>query len=123
MHRMGIWLIALALVFNGVATYAWDDPSGPAATMVQMHDGGIAVVACNVTSDGLAAVVAGGGEHQGGAHNHLKCCATCTVPSVIPAVTAIPVTFAYQAAVFYTAQPHLVGHSVALDPGIPKSIV
>lgn len=123
MHRMGIWLIALALVFNGAATYAWDSPSGPIAAIAQVHDDGTAAVACNVNSDEFVAVAAGSDQHQSGAHHHPKCCGTCTVPSLIPAVAAVPVTFSYRAAVFHTASHHLIGHPVALDPDIPKSVV
>jgi hypothetical protein len=121
---MGIWLIALALVFNGVVTYTWNNsPSAPVA-IVQDHHGGTDTVDCDVHSDDAVAMAEHSGQTQRGQmHNHLKCCATCTGVSLLPAVSAVPVSFSYRAAVFHTAQHDLVGHLVALDPDIPKSIV
>ena len=123
MYRMGIWLIALALVFNGVTVSSWNGPSGISTAVAQDHDNGADAVACIVTSDDDLATAPDAGQTHKVRHNHLKCCWTCNVASLLPNVATIPVTFSYRGTIFYMAQRHLVGHLVALDPDIPKSIV
>lgn len=122
MYRLGIWLIALALVFNGAEAYAWDNsPAVPSAATQDHHDM-IGGVDCDVQPGDAVAVA----DHPGTAHqhdNHLRCCGTCNVASLLPNVAVIPVTFSYRAAVFHAAHEYLVGHPVVLDPEIPKSIV
>ena len=56
-------------------------------------------------------------------HDHLKCCVACNLVSLVPNVAAIPVAFSYTNTAFDAAQHELVGHLVALDPGIPKPLV
>lgn len=120
---MGIWLIALALVFNGVTMSSWNGPPRVSAAMAQGHHDGVDLAARSTASDHDTAIATDAGQTRSVRHNHLKCCWTCNIPSLLPNVTTVPVTFSYRAAVFYVAQRHLVGHPVALDPGIPKSIV
>lgn len=123
MYRIGIWLIALALVFNGAAAYAGNYFSGVPATIAQHHHDAADAVDTHVHSADAVTVGENSGQTHGGMHNHVKCCTICTVVSMLPAVAAVPATFAYKAAVFHTAQHALVGRPVALDPDIPKSIV
>ena len=120
MYRFGIWLIAFALVFNGmVAAYALNDgPSLPAAATHENHG---SVAHHDRARDRVA--VTDTGQTHGAAHDHLKCCGHCNVVSLLPGVVAIPVTFSYATPCFPAAQPHLVGHLVPLDPEIPKSAV
>lgn len=56
-------------------------------------------------------------------HTCLKCCGVCTAVSSMPALSATPVIFSAALISFRTGEAHLTGHVVALDPGIPKSIV
>lgn len=121
MYRLGIWVIALALVVNGVAGYAWADaPRAPAAVAYDHHD----AASRQGHANGAAAVAADAGQTHGRVHHHLRCCGVrCNVVPLVPGVVAIPVTLSFAAVVYPTAQPRLVGHLVALDPEIPKSAV
>ena len=128
MYRFGTWLIALALVFNGAAMIAWNGAPMAAGAIAQLQHAQIQpadddAMQCDANRGAAAVVARHSGQTHGPAHDHLKCCGTCTVASVLPAVAAIPVAFSYRGAVFHVTQPHLVGHLVALDPDIPKSIV
>lgn len=121
MYRLGIGLIAFALVFNGVAAaYALNDAPGLPAVAAHEHHGG---VAHRDHAHDRVAVAADAGQTHGGMQDHLKCCGRCNFVSLLPGSVAIPVTFSYATVSFPKAQPHLVGHIVALDPGIPKSVV
>ncbi|MFG1465916.1 hypothetical protein V5F77_23845 [Xanthobacter sp. DSM 24535] len=77
---------------------------------------------CVAHADHAAAGVKHGGRHHDPLHNHLKCCARCSMVSLLPGVTAVPLALAYADAIFYTTQHDLVGRPVALDPHIPKPI-
>lgn len=128
MSRMGIWLIVLALVFNGVSAYAQIGPSVELTAMTQgqaasgreaaIHEA-VADMDC---ADHMAAGATHGGHHQGPLHNHLRCCARCSMVSLLPTAILLPATFASRDAVFYTAQHDLVGLTVASDPHIPKPL-
>ena len=123
MYRLGIWLMALALVFNGAAAYAWNDFPDAVTAVAQDHHDGAEAIACNVTSDDGMTTAADVGQTQGAKHDHLKCCGTCNVVSLAPKVDVMPATFSYRAVSFRMTKHDLVGHLVALDPDIPKSIV
>lgn len=122
MYRLGIWLVALALVVNGVAGHAWADaPRAPAAVASDHHDG---AASRHGHADVAAAVAADTGQSRGPVHHHLRCCGVrCNVVPLVPGLVAIPVTLSFAAVAYPTAQPRLVGHLVALDPEIPKSAV
>ena len=127
---MGIWLIVLTLVFNGVSAYAQLDPSDAPTAMTQglmssghdasSHEARTHDLDC---ADHLVTGPAHGGHHHGLVHNHLKCCARCSMVSLLPGAILVPATFPSGNAVFYTAQHDLVGHAVAGDPHIPKPAV
>lgn len=121
MYRFVVWLIALALVVNGAVGFAWADAPGvPPAVAHGHHDG---VVGHQDDTDHIAGPAADAGQAHGLAHDHFKCCGWCNVVSLLPGIVAIPVTFFYATILFGTTQRDLVGHFVALDPGIPKSAV
>ena len=120
---MGIWLIALALVFNGVATYAWNDAPGMAAAVTQDHHHGAEAADRHVHPHDAVVDAVDFSQTQLPVHNHLKCCGTCNVVSLAADVSVVPVTFSYRAASFWTVKHFLVGYLAALDPDIPKSIV
>lgn len=122
MYQLGIWMIVLALVFNGAPTLALNDGSGvPTVAAHSLHDEA-AEVECN-TQAGHVAVSAEACQVQRAAHDHLNCCWICNVVAVLPGVFAAPVKFSYATVTFHTAQFDLVGHPVALDPDIPKIVV
>ncbi len=123
MHRLGIWLMALALVFNGVTVYAWSDAAGVVAAIAQDHHDSAEASECDVHSADVVAGAVDSGQAQHPMHNHLKCCGTCNIVSLAPNVAVIPVTFSFRMASFRKTHHDLVGHPVALDPDIPKSIV
>ena len=120
MYRLGIWLIAFAFVFNGAGSYAAINLAMPLPLTAQGHHGSVA----DARSDqhGVAAATEHGQVHKHG-RNGLNCCRTCNGASVLPDVAAISALLSYDVVTFGTRQQDLVGHSVALDPGIPKTIV
>ncbi len=127
---MGIWLIVLTLVFNGVSAYAQlDPPDAPTATtqglMASGDDATIHAASAHDLdcADHLVTGAAHGGHHNGPVHNHLKCCARCSMVSLLPGAIRVPATFASGHAVFYTVQHDLIGRTVASDPHIPKPVV
>ena len=124
MYRLSIWLIALTFAFNGAASFAAiDNPVAPALT-AQNHNGGPAIshdVHSSHIRTGVMVVTLDPGQAHG--HSSLRCCGTCNVANVLPDIVTIPVTFSYAAVTFRMAQHHLVGHLVALDPDIPKTVV
>ena len=128
MRRLGIWLIAVAVVLSGTASYGEIGHDKPALTF-QGHNRAAAVAKYDKydaqSEQGCHDAVAAADHDQAPAHSHdgLKCCGICNVANVIPAVPAIPVTFSYAVVTFYMGQHDLVGHLVALDPDIPKSLV
>jgi hypothetical protein len=121
MYRLSIWLIALTFVFNGVALHAWIDPPTAPALIAQDHHGAADAAGHDEHSDKVVATAADHGQDH--AYNHLKCCGVCSVASVLPDAAAISVPISYAAVTFRTARHDLVGHLVALDPDIPKTIV
>lgn len=123
MFRIGIWLIALALVLNGAALTAWSGLTKAPTAIAHIHYSDTDSADCNSISEGAAAAVKHSGQAHDRMHSHLMCCGTCTVASLVPNIMAVPVVFNYQGAAFWTAEHHLVGHLVLLDPDIPKSIV
>ncbi|MGE4167722.1 MAG: hypothetical protein AB7E67_17220 [Xanthobacteraceae bacterium] len=116
-------MIALALAFNGVPSYVPDGASGAPATIASDHHTDAFALACNVQSDDVAAIAADPCKSHHAAHDHLKCCPTCNVVSMLPVVVAVSVPFRYAPASFRTTDFGLVGHLVTLDPDIPKSVV
>ena len=123
MYRLVIWMIALALVFNGAQSYALNEVSGTPAMVASDHHAGAAGLECNVQSGGVAVIAADACQSQHAAHDQLKCCPTCNLVSMIPAIDAVSVPFSYAPASFRAAEFGLVGHLVALDPDIPKTVV
>lgn len=123
MYRLAIWVIALALVFNGAPAFTLDDASGMPAIAAFDHHADAAGLECNAHSGNIAIVAADASRTQHAAHDHLKCCPTCTVVSMLPAIAAVSVRLSYAPASFRTAEFGLVGHPVALDPDIPKTVV
>lgn len=121
MNRLGIWLIALALVFNGVMASAEIEPTEIPVVVVQGHVAAPDADDCDSQAADIA-TTRHGSEHRSPVHNHLKCCTRCSMVSLLPSVIAVPVALAFGHAAFYTAQNDLVGRSVALDPHIPKPI-
>lgn len=122
MYRLGIWLVVFALVFNGVMAAAEIEPSDEPVSMAQGHAAGALDMNCDAHAGDTFAAMRHGGQHDP-AHNHLKCCARCSMVSLLPGVVAVPAALVYGDAVFYPAQHDLVGRPVALDPHIPKPIV
>ncbi len=118
MQRLGIWLIAIAVVFNGAAPFA---PAMEQAAIVQGHDHAVGNHAAGAADHGAFAASTDHGRQHDHAHN--KCCMLCNIASVLPGVTAVPMTFSYATVSFRMARHNLVGHLVALDPDIPKSLV
>ena len=124
MYRLSIWLIALAIVFNGAASFAAiDNPVAPALA-AQNHNGAPATshdVYSSRIGTGVMAVTLDHGQAHG--HSGLRCCGTCNVANVLPDIVTTPVTFSYAAVTFSAGRHDLVGHLVALDPDIPKTVV
>jgi len=56
-------------------------------------------------------------------HGCLKCCAMCTVATVLPSGVADATVLTVTAAVFFGGPQHWSGATVPIDPGIPKRIV
>lgn len=123
MYRLGVWLIALTLVFNGVMAAADDDMPDAPVVVAQGHPAAVGAADCDGHGDHAAMAAEHGGARHGPSRDHLKCCARCSMVSVLPGVAAVPVALAWGAAVFYTAPQDLVGRPVALDPHIPKPLV
>lgn len=123
MYRLAIWMIALALAFNGVPSYALDGASGAPAMIASDHHADAFALDCNAQSGDVAVIAADPCKSQHAAHDHLKCCPTCSVASMLPVAVAVSVPFRYVPASFRTTDFGLVGHLVALDPDIPKSVV
>lgn len=126
MYRLGIWLIAFAFVFNGAVSLAQIDAFAEPATIAHEHDH----AAAQDHHHGLAAsehdAVADWMDHGPGHshhHAHHKCCTICSHASLKPNVVAVPLTFTYAPVIFTTVQHDLVGHFVALDPEIPKTVI
>ena len=119
MYRLGIWFIALTLVFNGVASYAMDEDLGVTMAVTQLHHDDSASLDCNAHSHETMAGVTqcNSGHHD--AHDHFKCCGVCNVAGLIPRVDIIPATFSYADISFWVIPHKLVGHLVPLDPHIP----
>lgn len=122
MYRLGIWLIAFALVFNGVAAYCMDDHPGPTAN-VQGHHDKLAGDDCDIQRGDTTPRISDCGASDHRTHNHLKCCGICNVASLISGVRGVLVPYSYAAVSFRTVPHKLVGHLVRLDPHIPKSSV
>jgi hypothetical protein len=123
MYRLGIWLIAVAFVFNGAASGAWIDLPMAPALAAHDHHGAMAAAGHDEHSGEVVAAVTDHGQAYDYAHNHLKCCGICYVANLTPDVIAVVVTFSYSDVTFRMAKHDLVGHLVALDPDIPKTIV
>lgn len=124
MYRLSIWLIVLAFVFNGAASLAAIDLPTASALIAQNqnHDNArTAAPSDHVGNNNVMVAMLDHGQAHG--HSALKCCNICNVANVIPDIVAIPVTFSYATVAFRRGQHDLVGHLVALDPGIPKTIV
>jgi hypothetical protein len=124
-YRLGIWLIAVAFVFNGATSYAkFDLPVAP-GLVAHGHDSAQPVCHDAHSNHTGNNTVTAADHDQAAAHSHsnLQCCGICSVASVLPDVVAIAVPFSYAAVMFYTGQRDLIGHFVALDPGIPKTSV
>jgi hypothetical protein len=124
MYRLTIWLIAVVFAFNGAASLAWIDlPAAPALTVDSHYGAAVAVWddahSYDVDGDVIAAVP----DHGHATQHADKCCVTCSVASVVPDAAVTAITFSCAAVAFHTRQRDLVGHLVALDPDIPKTIV
>ncbi|MBS0247951.1 MAG: hypothetical protein JSR61_15155 [Proteobacteria bacterium] len=122
MYRLAIWVIALALVFNGVPSYDLDGASAAPTMVASDHHADAFALDCNVHSNDVAVIAADTYKSQHAAHDHLKCCPTCNVVSTLPTLVAVAERFAYGPASFRTVDFGLVGHLVALDPDIPKIV-
>jgi hypothetical protein len=123
MYRLSMWLIALAFVFNGAASYTWADPGESPALTIQGHHGALEAAPgahAKYVGDDMVTAADQAPTHS---HNALRCCYICNVASVLPDIVAIPMPFSYTAIMFHTARHNLVGHPLGLDPGIPKTIV
>jgi hypothetical protein len=121
MYRVGIWLMALAFVFNGAASHALVDLPD---LIAQDHHGALAVISHDAHfSDSTVAATPDHDQIPEHKHNSRRCCDVCNLASVIPNVVVVPVPFSYAAVVFAAAQHFLVGHLIAIDPDIPKTIV
>ncbi len=122
MYRFGIWLLALAFVFNGAAVTTWNGPATAAVAIAQGHFADTDSADCGGHAKDTAAVVTYSDQTHDRPH-HLRCCGTCMVASLVPDVAVVAVVFNVGSTAFWTAQNHLDGHLVFLDPDIPKSIV
>lgn len=118
MYRMVIWLMMLTLAFSGVSAYAQTELTDAPASIAQGQGDTGDGVACDAHAHDAG--VRHPGQPDSPQHNRIKCCARCSVVSVLPSIAAIPVAFPYAEAIFYTAQHALVGRPVFLDPHIPK---
>jgi hypothetical protein len=82
MYRLTMWLIALAVVFNGAPLYTWTDPGESPALTVQEHHSVLTAVpdahARYVSDDAVTAA----DQTLTHSHNALECCGTCIVASV-----------------------------------------
>jgi hypothetical protein len=124
MYRLSIWLIALAFVFNGAASFAAIDRPVAPALAAQNHNGGrITSHDVHFNHIGTGVMVTMLNHDQAHGHSGLRCCGTCNVANVLPDIAAIPVTFSCAAVTFRTGQHDLVGYLVALDPDLPKTVV
>jgi hypothetical protein len=132
-RRAFIWLLAAIFVLAGMV--ARTSPMLPA--MAQDHRGAMVSVpdaqhdydahqghggpsAAAVMADCHNQAQPKIGEHD---DDCLKCCTMCGVTSMTAEYPGTPVSFAYGTVRFNIVQRHLLGHPVALDPDIPKSIV
>jgi hypothetical protein len=125
-----IWFFVAAFVFNGAASRAWidlpaalgsagqiyQDISATVHTPQAGHDAHTAAMDC-----GTAAALAD--DDTTHVDDCLKCCSMCIVTTVAPDATGSLVPVSYAAIAYPVRQGALVGHLVALDPDIPKSIV
>lgn len=123
-----VYLFAVALVFNGGAFRVLGGAS-PA------HDHAVGLVIL----DGADHEQHQGYQHaehngahiafdnapgDGHAHIGAKCCTMCfAVDYPMPALIAAASQLRYRAVVFKIGRQYLIGHPVALDPDIPKTIV
>jgi hypothetical protein len=71
MYRLGIWLVALALVFNGVAMNAWAAVSMPASATAQVQHTDDDGMQCDAHGDETAAFAQHSERPRSHMHNHL----------------------------------------------------
>jgi hypothetical protein len=116
MYRLSVWLIVFAFVFNGAAFYAAADLSARPLVASQDHRPS---AACTPSAHRAVATAIDHG--QADHHAGFKCCHTCNVTTVLTDAVAIAEPYSYNVVTFAMVQHELVGHLLALDPGIPKA--
>ena len=130
-RRIGVCLFVVAFVFSG-ATWAACGvlPAAQAAVSpaVPAHAHQNVAAADHGTYQNGESSYASVAPDQGPLPDHshtaaVKCCSMAPVVSLSPNLSATLVIFSAAAISFRTAQRDLTGFIVALDPGIPKSIV
>lgn len=125
-RRVSVFLFIVAFVFSGAAWAACVDlPVAPASgtTVFIGHDhaGGHNGRHLVTGEENADASDQGPATHGHGAV--VKCCSMAPVFNLAPDLVVRPVAFSRPAAVFRFVQRGMIGHIVALEPGIPKSIV
>jgi hypothetical protein len=134
LHRFFVWTIAAALIGSGATWRACVAEHLPAAVPVSAHQSHE-----HQSHDAAHHERHGGGHHSVDSHQQntadevgriasddhacLKCCAMCTVASVMPADPNPVVIFTVSAVLFSTEQDHRSDRVILIDPGIPKRIV
>jgi hypothetical protein len=61
-------------------------------------------------------------QHQSDDHGCMKCCSLCVVSGVAPSVLSVKAIFVMSLVAFSYKQEQYAGHSIQVDPGIPKRI-
>jgi hypothetical protein len=131
--RLFVWFLAAAFIFGGSAVHA--SLMLPAVA----QDNHVLMTAAPDAPRGHTAQHGHGADHAGAAadgHDYaqphdvdgcdddcLKCCSMCSVATTSAEGRGTPVPVAYGAVRFHIGQRNLLGHLVALDPDIPKTIV
>jgi hypothetical protein len=142
LHRFFVWTIVAALIGSGATWRACVAEHLPAATPVsahqshehQSHDAAHHEHHGDDSDRRHAGSHHGAGPHQQNTvddvgriapddHACLKCCAMCTVASIVPTDPNPVVIFTVSAVLFSTEQDHRSDRVILIDPGIPKRIV
>lgn len=121
-RRIGVYLFVVTFVLSGATWAACIDLPAPAVAAAHSQ---------HAAADDHSAHRHGGGGHlaavpdQAPSHDHgpIKCCSMAPVFSLSPNLSDSPVKFVGAALGFHYAERYLTGHIVALEPGIPKTIV
>jgi len=136
LRRIFVCLLALAFLLSGATWRNCIDASVAQAAPVvaapdHQHDhygpkhGFMSTAEATHDHGGHVTTAAKSDQGQLPANDHacLKCCSMCTVTGLTPGISTTPAVISTSVISFRLGQRNLVGHAVALDPGIPKPIV